>query len=693
MTSTDTIGVDRVTVATRGWLDIPPPRGSRRVGWSGDRFLIFDSETRITPDQTLTFGCWRYCVKTDSGEFNCVDEGLFYADDLPTRDPVGFTCLVDYAAIRNAARGDGRPRPLRLLSRAEFVEKVFYQAAYKGRATVVGFNLPFDLSRIAVRVYRRRVKYGGGFSLSFWQHKGEHSRYRPLVNVRHMTRHFSFIGFSRRKGVDTVDLIPDGSPDAEPDEEYAFPGYFLDLRTLGFALTNVGYDLARAAYAFGARPKSVVDGHGVITPDYIDYCRNDVAVTAELAEKMLARYAAHPIELAPTKAFSPASIAKAYLRAMGVTPVLRRQRGFPQDILGAAMTAFYGGRTECRLRRVAVPVEVVDFTSMYPTVDCLLGIWELLTAQHIEVIDVTTEVQRLLDRVTVEDCLHPGTWKQLVGFGWITPDDDALPVRGDYFDNGTYTIGIQHYSSPLEQAYALPDLLASKLLAGKPPTLRRAVRLVASGGLLPGLRSVRLGGQIEVDPYRDDFFREVIRQRLPYKRRAKSHDEMCGCDDCVMSGFLKVLANSGAYGIFAELNPKALPARKTERHPLWTSDPDPVTVPVAKPEAPGEYCFPPTAACITAAARLMLAILERLVTDAGGVWAFCDTDSMAILAAEHAGSCPNSGASIFDYATVASIRDRFRALNPYGTGDSILDLQTRQYCFAISAKRYRLHPL
>ncbi len=47
--------------------------------------------------------------------------------------------------------------------------------------------------------------------------------------------------------------------------------------------------------------------------------------------------------------YSPASIAKAYLTAMGITPVLERQPDFPTEILGAAMSAFYGGRAECAI--------------------------------------------------------------------------------------------------------------------------------------------------------------------------------------------------------------------------------------------------------------------------------------------------------------------------------------------------------
>src|SRR5207253_3249154 len=65
---------------------------------------------------------------------------------------------------------------------------------------------------------------------------------------------------------------------------------------------------------------------------------------------------------------------------------------------------------------------------------------------------------------------------------------------------------------------------------------------------------------------------------------------------------------------------------------VYGPDPEPLEWPIASPEDPGPYCFPPVAASITAAARLMLALLERLVRDAGGEYAFCDTDSMAIVA-------------------------------------------------------------
>ena len=72
----------------------------------------------------------------------------------------------------------------------------------------------------------------------------------------------------------------------------------------------------------------------------------------------------------------------------------------------------------------------------------------------------------------------------------------------------------------------------------------------------------------------------------------------------------------------------------------------------------------------------MLAMLERCVTDLGGTWAFCDTDSMAIVATEDGRPDPVPGWSraagdgteavrALTYEQVESIRERFDALNPY----------------------------
>ena len=109
---------------------------------------------------------------------------------------------------------------------------------------------------------------------------------------------------------------------------------------------------------------------------------------------------------------------------------------------------------------------------------------------------------------------------------------------------------------------------------------------------------------------------------------------------------LKVTANAGSYGIFAEMNRKEQPGSRKVPVTVWNSDGQPFTTKVAAPEDPGPYCFPPLAALITSAARLMLALLECSVRERGGAYVFCDTDSLAIVASKDGGllACPGGRA-------------------------------------------------
>src|SRR5437879_13790916 len=98
---------------------------------------------------------------TPDGNYICREEGLFHSDDLDTAQ---LEVLRKY--IRNENRkkiGNQRPK-LKLYSRSAFVEKVMYTAIQAG-AAIVAFNLPFDLSRLAVeyRVARSAGKRGWSF--------------------------------------------------------------------------------------------------------------------------------------------------------------------------------------------------------------------------------------------------------------------------------------------------------------------------------------------------------------------------------------------------------------------------------------------------------------------------------------------------------------------------------------------------
>lgn len=336
-------------IAHRVWTepddDVKRPSG-RKAAKSTEptAVLFFDTETTTDRRQALTFGCWRYCQVHPDG-LHCIDEGIFYADDLGESDPEGLEVLKRYVKDHPAATQ--RDRSIRLMPRAQFVERVFYLAAYRGRARVVGFNLPFDLSRVAVGVTEARGKNHGGLSLILSAPSPESAhrerKHRARVVIKHLDSKAAFISFGKPMNPDDDDLIPEGSKNRQPDRTYAWRGRFVDLRTLAFALSGEAYSLDGACKAFGVEGKSDSGGYGVITEQHVDYCRQDVAATVALYEALICELQRHPVSLAPERAYSPASLSKAYLAAMGIEPLLDRHPDFSPEVLGYAMAAFYGG--------------------------------------------------------------------------------------------------------------------------------------------------------------------------------------------------------------------------------------------------------------------------------------------------------------------------------------------------------------
>jgi hypothetical protein len=62
-----------------------PSKSTRRSAQKWPQHaLIFDTETRITADQSLTFGVFRICELKEE-KYRVLREGLLYADDLPPK--------------------------------------------------------------------------------------------------------------------------------------------------------------------------------------------------------------------------------------------------------------------------------------------------------------------------------------------------------------------------------------------------------------------------------------------------------------------------------------------------------------------------------------------------------------------------------------------------------------------------------
>jgi hypothetical protein len=658
--------------------------------------LVIDTETSTDPAQRLLYGAYRY-VRIDDTTVTTVAEGLFYADDLPANDPVGYARLVEYALH---AKADVdlfylRVEPdwaLRALSGRSFAEQILHRIGYRKRgprepALTVMFNAPFDWSRLAVDAAEARDDLYGGFSFTVWTGRdGTEAAFRPRVAIKSIDAKRALKKFRR---------VERGAWDTA--------GHLLDLRTLVFALTGQSHSLQSACDAFGVQGKAAAPEFGTITADAIDYCRRDVAATSELLEAVLTEYAEHPIDLQPTQAYSPASIAKAYLRGMGIQPRLAAQPDFAPELLGHAMAAFYGGRAEVHIRKTRMPIALLDVTSMYPTVDTLMNVWPLITAERVEAVDATAEVQELLAGITPDACFRRGLWPQFLGLAQVIPDGDLLPVRANYGpdpDTVAWSIGLNDFHDDRAYWYAIPDLVTSAIRTGRAPKVLRAVRFVAVGTQAT-LRPIQVRGQQPIDPAREDFFRRVVETRQQLKTDTVDHPGDCQCDACRTHPFLKVLGNSGTYGIFAEIVRRELPVGTRLPVTVYGPHDEPFVARVSALEDPGEYCFPPVAACITAAARLLLALIEHEVTRRGGSWVFCDTDSLAVVATETGGLITCEGGAHRDRdghpavralsrPEVEEIRAAINQLNPYHR-DLVPELLKQELtgdCYAISAKRY-----
>ena len=159
--------IDRLVIALRAYVrkaPKKPKKGSKpprttlpgAINWRdlaprttpSDWVLVFDCETRTTPDQRLRFGGYQLRYKGEIWE-----RGAFYEPDVLTEDELA---ILRQVIDEEKSNSDGAR--IRLRTRAEFVDEVFYQSGQAVGAQIVGFNLPFDLSRLAIRAHAQRLR-------------------------------------------------------------------------------------------------------------------------------------------------------------------------------------------------------------------------------------------------------------------------------------------------------------------------------------------------------------------------------------------------------------------------------------------------------------------------------------------------------------------------------------------------------
>jgi hypothetical protein len=645
-----------------------------------DYVLIVDCESRTTAGQTPTFGFWRFC-DLRGGKYVCTEEGIIYSDSgLSAKE---LDVLRRFAkSNRSDVASDGCDR-LRLCSRSKFIHETLGIAIQAG-ALIVCFNAGFDLSRLAVDW---ETAENGGWSLIFSQWRNPKTRklqtnkFFPRIVIKALNSKAAIIHSTR---------APMSEPGKKTKRVKLWPAArLLDLRTLLWALRNKSFSLETSCKEFGVSGKLAHKPSGRVDMDEIEYCRQDVRATMDLLNAAKREYDLHPLAAGPDRMFSPASLAKKYLEELNVSHPSEKVTN-ADYAYGIAMQSYFGGRAECRIRNWELPVCPVDFMSQYPTVNELLDNWSVLTANNVEFQDATEEVRQLLSQITLDRCFDREFWRQLKFFALVRSDGNIFPVRTLY--NGvTQNIGLDYLTSPEPIWFAGPDIVDSILLTGKIPRIEKAIRIVAHGKQ-EGLRATSLRSMVEVDANTHSFFKHVIEQRAAHE------------SDPALYYWLKILANSGSYGLFVELNPND--SDVTELRVFSGEESFETTSDVV--EEPGPWFAPHIASLITSGGRLLLGMLERCITDAGGTFLFCDTDSAAIVSSEHGGpiAMPDGAEPIkaLSWAEVQAIVDRFGSLNPYNLNlvpGSILKIhklnwdankRRRQlFGYSIAAKRYVLY--
>lgn len=693
-----------------------PPRHER------PELLVIDTETvnlnggRVGRGyQSLLLVGWRHAL-----DGAVIEEGLAYPDDLPRRDRGAYRRLRAYVRTHGSATvgwasraGQTRPE-ITLMPVSQFLDERVYALCFRRRVALVGHNLPFDVGRLARHWSAARPVHRGAVSLSLWggsvrgrdrpalrakRRSGswDDGPGRPRCRVQHIDRHGALMSWT----------APTPGTGSE-DRGRHWRGRFLDTHTLAYALSGEDLSLAAACARFGIEADKVPCTFGRLDGRLVDHVRADVAATAAVADRLLdlagrwaRRHNGQPVVLDPARLHSPAGLADALLDALGVTPISDRLRDGALDragVLAVGMQALYGGRAEVRVVGQRVPVLPVDWGAMYPSVSVLLGVARHWRAARIVTEDATGLVRDLLAPCGLAEQLRrPATWKRLgLTFIELEPGGEPWPRRVRDSETGEWRLGV----GPLRYAgwlwFAWPDVAAATLATGRLPRIRRAVRLVPRG-TADGLRPVRFASGARLDLAADaDPFATLVAAR----RQLESFG-----DDALARGS-KVAANALAHGLPSRVDRERYARPKPLRATVAAGPDDRIETRLHHVEAAGPWTFPPVAAVVTAGARLMLAMLEHALIDAGATvpWVYGDTDGVGIVAAAGdlvpcAGGperLPDGAPAVcaVSFAPLRSVLDGFAPLNVFGHGSPWRiehDAMARPLdAYVVALKRYAL---
>ena len=218
------------------------------------------------------------------------------------------------------------------------------------------------------------------------------------------------------------------------------------------------------------------------------------------------------------------------------------------------MSAFYGGRAEARIVRTELPIVLLDFTSMYPSVNALLGTWPLLCSNRLRTRDVTRRTRLLADRTCLERCLGPKLWRDVgVTLVELETDGDLLNAWRLRPASVDYAMAINPLTYEGRLWYMLPNILAATVLSplhgqAKSPRVVRALRLepegMQRGSSRCGCAAVSSESEARTRSLHDREERQRVRADESLSKEERERLQL----------FLKITANATAYGVLARFD-------------------------------------------------------------------------------------------------------------------------------------------
>lgn len=650
-------------------------RRAQRLGPS--KFtLIFDTETTTDASQRLRFGTFQLRVGPKLAK-----AGVFYEPAELSSDEIAL--LREYT----------RRHRLELLTRDEFITDLLVGVGHRRRARIVTFNQAFDLSRLRIdhdtaRGRNDQDPFAGGFTFKIHE-----SQWVPRIRLRKTTDTSCFVEFT----------VPDGRhPNKRGHIGPAPRGFFVDVATIAAAMLGHKHSLQSLCETLNTETKKQPDpDHGeALTTEYLDYAMADTQATWECFATLKARWRAIGLEthVPLHRLHSEASITKGLLKALGITPWLRSQPDAPDHLIAKAMESYYGGRTQIGVRHHPVPQVLVDFTSQYPAVFALQGLWDFITATETRWQKPPLgDVRRLIASLDADTLLRPETWPKLNMLVKVAPDADLLPTRARFAPTGQPNVALC-YRSGAHQWFTLADIVVAKLLNGRTPKVTDAVALEA-GEPQSTLTTAHLGVEDSGQQLDPAGCVPVALVEARARLRQDTHTSPEGTERAV-----KAAVNS-LYGVGIELN--AITHAQARDVNIVKPNGNRYLCRATRTEHPGTYYQPIVATLVAGGGRLLLGLLQHVVEAKGGTFGFCDTDSLSIVATRLGGliDCPGGPHELPDgtpairalsHRHVDEIVHKLNDLNPYHSDivPSFLKIENgteeEVWLYGISAKRYVL---